>query len=213
MQAAPARNTSYTAQRDRSYGAYARGGAQDVQQAREAAAQTQRSAAGNQAYARSNQSRNDSARRYEGQQGRQVQARNDDRRSADNRYGNNSRYGHDNRYGNNNNRYGNNDRRWDNRGWRNDNRYDWYRYRASNRSLFSLGRYYSPYRGYNYRRLSIGFTLGSLFYSNRYWINDPYQYRLPEVYGPYRWIRYYNDALLVDIYSGEVVDEINNFFW
>ena len=31
--------------------------------------------------------------------------------------------------------------------------------------------------------------------------------------GPYRWIRYYDDALLVDTYSGEVVDVIHRFFW
>jgi hypothetical protein len=28
-----------------------------------------------------------------------------------------------------------------------------------------------------------------------------------------RWIRYYNDALLVDVYTGEVVDAIRGFFW
>lgn len=111
------------------------------------------------------------------------------------------------------NRYGQDHRRWDNRGWRNDRRYDWYRYRADNRSIFRLGTYYAPYRGYSYSRLRIGFTLGSPFYSNRYWINDPWQYRLPPAYGPYRWIRYYDDALLVDIYSGEVVDVIYDFFW
>ena len=104
-------------------------------------------------------------------------------------------------------------RRWDNRSWRNDRRYDWNRYRAANRSVFRLGAYYSPYRNYSYRRLSIGFMLDSLFYSNRYWINDPWRYRLPEVYGPYRWVRYYDDALLVDVYSGEVVDVIHDFFW
>ena len=79
--------------------------------------------------------------------------------------------------------------------------------------MFRLGAYYSPYRNYSYRRLSIGFFLDSLFYSNRYWINDPWRYRLPEVYGPYRWVRYYDDALLVDVYSGEVVDVIHDFFW
>jgi hypothetical protein len=104
-------------------------------------------------------------------------------------------------------------RRWDNRGWRNDRRYDWNRYRSANRDVFRLGVYYSPYRNYHYRRLSIGFFLDSLFYSNRYWINDPWRYRLPEVYGPYRWVRYYDDALLVDVYSGEVVDVIHDFFW
>lgn len=110
-------------------------------------------------------------------------------------------------------RYGRDYRSWDRRQWRNDNRYDWYRYRAANRSIFSLGRYYAPYRNYSYSRISIGVRLGSLFYSNRYWINDPWRYRLPDVYGPYRWVRYYDDALLVDIYSGEVVDVIHDFFW
>jgi Ni/Co efflux regulator RcnB len=52
-----------------------------------------------------------------------------------------------------------------------------------------------------------------VFFGNRYWINDPWRYRLPEVYGPYRWVRYYDDVLLVDEYSGEVVDVIHNFFW
>jgi hypothetical protein len=28
-----------------------------------------------------------------------------------------------------------------------------------------------------------------------------------------RWIRYYNDALLVDMWSGEVIDVIHGFFW
>ncbi len=108
--------------------------------------------------------------------------------------------------------YGNNHHRWNN-DWRSDNRYNWHSYRNHNRDIFRHGSYYSPYRNYRYSRLSIGFFLDSLFYSNRYWINDPWQYRLPDAYGPYRWVRYYDDALLVDIYSGEVVDVINNFFW
>jgi len=99
------------------------------------------------------------------------------------------------------------------RAWRSNNRYDWQRYRYSNRNIYRLGRYYSPYRDYSYRRLSIGFRLGSLFFGSRYWINDPWRYRLPSVYGPYRWVRYYDDVLLVDVYSGEVVDVIYDFFW
>ena len=102
--------------------------------------------------------------------------------------------------------------RWD-RNWRNDRRYDWHDYRNRHRSTFHLGFYYAPYSYWSYRPLSIGFYLDSLFYSSRYWIDDPWRYRLPEVYGPYRWIRYYDDALLVDIYTGEVVDVIHNFFW
>ena len=115
-----------------------------------------------------------------------------------------------------NNQWSSNDRRdsrrWD-RNWRGNNRYDWQRYRSTNRVVFRIGTYSSPYRNYSYRRFGIGGYLDSLFYSNRYWINDPWQYRLPEVYGPYRWVRYYDDVLLVDVYSGEVVDVIYDFFW
>jgi len=100
-----------------------------------------------------------------------------------------------------------------NRGWRNDNRYDWQRYRYSNRNLFRIGNYYSPYRNYGYNRLSIGLILDSLFYSNRYWLNDPYQYRLPAAPYGTQWVRYYNDVVLVDVYTGEVLDVIYDFFW
>jgi hypothetical protein len=103
-------------------------------------------------------------------------------------------------------------RRWNN-DWRRDNRYNWSHYRSVNRGIYRLPRYYSPYRGYNYSRLSIGFFLSSGFYGQNYWINDPWAYRLPPAYGGYRWVRYYDDVLLVDVYSGEVVDVIYDFFW
>lgn len=100
-----------------------------------------------------------------------------------------------------------------NRNWRSDNRFNWQRYRYSNRNLFRAGGYYSPYRGYGYNRLSIGFILDSLFYSNRYWLSDPWQYRLPPAPYGTQWVRYYDDVLLVDVYTGEVVDVIYDFFW
>jgi len=104
-----------------------------------------------------------------------------------------------------------NHRRWSN-DWRRDHRYDWRNYRNSHRSIFRLGRYHDPY-GWGYRRFSIGFSLGSGYYGSNYWLDDPWQYRLPPAYGPYRWVRYYDDALLVNIYSGQVVDVLYNFFW
>src|SRR3546814_4031541 len=55
--------------------------------------------------------------------------------------------------------------------------------------------------------------MNSLLFGSSYWINDPYNYRLPPAYGPYRWVRYYNDALLVDTYTGEVVDVVYDIFW
>lgn len=109
------------------------------------------------------------------------------------------------------NRDGDGDRRWTSQ-WRNDRRYDWRNYRDRNRSTFRIGRYYDPY-GYGYRRFSIGFSLFPSYYQSNYWLDDPWQYRLPPAYGPYRWVRYYDDALLVNIYSGEVVDAIHGFFW
>lgn len=106
----------------------------------------------------------------------------------------------------------NNNRNW-NRDWRRDSRYNWSGYRTHNRSHYRLDPYYAPYRGYSYRRLGIGFTLDALFFGSRYWISDPWSYRLPDVDGPYRWVRYYDDVILVDIYTGEVVDVIHDFFW
>lgn len=101
---------------------------------------------------------------------------------------------------------------WD-RSWRYDRRYDWYNHRSRYSHIYHLGRYYSPYRDWRYRRLHIGFSLWPLFYSNQYWISDPWYYRLPEAYGPYRWVRYYDDALLVDLRTGQVVDVIYDVFW
>ncbi|MDP1906696.1 MAG: RcnB family protein, partial [Hyphomicrobium sp.] len=109
-------------------------------------------------------------------------------------------------------RYDRDDRnRWSNH-WRNDRRYDWRSHRDRNRSIFRIGFYYDPF-GYSYRRFGIGSFLYSNYYQSNYWINDPWQYRLPPAYGAYRWVRYHNDALLIDTYSGEVVDVIYGFFW
>lgn len=142
-------------------------------------------------------------------------------KSDPNRYGGWQGHRGDHNYGDHNyngaHNYGGNHGRRDwsrtwNRDWRGDRRYDWQRYRYSNRGLFHTGRYYAPYRGYNYRRLSIGLFLDAPFYASNYWISDPYQYRLPPAYEGTRWVRYYNDVLLIDAYSGEVVDVIYDFF-
>ena len=117
-----------------------------------------------------------------------------------------------NRNGSYDQRYRSDDNGWST-GWRNDRRYDWYGHRQRYSNYYQPGRYYSPYRGHNYSRISIGFSLGSGYYGSRYWINDPGYYRLPPSYGSYRWVRYYDDVLLVDLRSGRVVDVIRDFFW
>ena len=101
-----------------------------------------------------------------------------------------------------------------NRGWRSNDRYDWNRYRSANRGAYRLPRYYAPSGwGYGYRRFSIGVTLSAGLWDRSYWIDDPYSYRLPEAYGPYRWIRYYDDALLIDLRTGRVVDTVYDIFY
>ena len=107
----------------------------------------------------------------------------------------------------------NSQRRWNN-DWRQDRRYDWRSYRSRYGDRYRMGRYYAP-RGwsYGYRSFSTGIFLNSLLFSNNYWINDPWSYRLPPAYGTLRWVRYYDDALLVDIRDGYVVDVIRDFFW
>jgi hypothetical protein len=99
-----------------------------------------------------------------------------------------------------------------NHNWRKDHRYDWRHHRNRHRSLFHLGFYFDPY-GWGYQPFSIGVRLWPNYYSSRYWINDPYMYRLPYAPPGTRWIRYWNDAILVDTFTGEVVDVIPNFFW
>ena len=96
--------------------------------------------------------------------------------------------------------------------WRKDKRYDWWHYRSRYGSLYRLGYYRDPY-GWGYRRWSAGYSLWPSYYGSSFWLDDPWMYRLPAAYGPYRWVRYYDDALLVNIYTGQVVDTVYNFFW
>lgn len=103
------------------------------------------------------------------------------------------------------------DHNWS-RNWHQDRRYDWRHYRANNRSLFHFNVYWDPY-GYRYRRWQVGWMMWPSYYQQSYWLDDPWMYRLPPVYGPYRWVRYWDDALLVNIYTGQVVDVLYDFFW
>jgi len=100
-----------------------------------------------------------------------------------------------------------------NQNWRNDRRYDWRDYRDRYRDRYRHS-YRAP-RGWNYgySRFSIGISIWSGLYGSQYWISDPWYYRLPPVHGSLRWVRYYDDALLVDIRTGYVVDVIYDFFW
>lgn len=100
---------------------------------------------------------------------------------------------------------------WD-RNWRNDHHHDWRNYRHHHWSRFHLGFYYDPF-GWGYQRYNVGWRLWPNYYSSNYWLNDPSMYALPYAPWPYRWVRYYDDALLVNTYTGQVVDVMYDFFW
>jgi hypothetical protein len=99
-----------------------------------------------------------------------------------------------------------------NHNWQSNHRYDWRDHRRHHRSLFHLGFYFDPF-GWGYRPYSIGWRLWPSYYRSTYWLHDPWMYRLPYAPPGYRWIRYYDDAILVDTWDGTVVDVIYNFFW
>jgi hypothetical protein len=99
-----------------------------------------------------------------------------------------------------------------NTNWRNDSRYDWRDYREQHRSVFRVGVYYDPF-GWGYQRYNIGWRLYPAYYSQSFWLTDPYMYDLPYAPWPLEWVRYYNDALLVNVFTGQVEDVMYDFFW
>jgi len=70
-------------------------------------------------------------------------------------------------------------------------------------------RFHAPaYRrppGWYYQRWSFGQILPALFWAQQYWLNDYMAYDLPPPPPGAVWVRYGNDALLIDRYSGEII--------
>ncbi|MCC2980500.1 RcnB family protein [Sphingomonas sp. IC4-52] len=89
-------------------------------------------------------------------------------------------------------------------------RNDWQSYRSQNRALYSRGNWRAPFRYNSWRP---GVRIAPTYYGQRYWISDPWRYRLPPARANARWIRHYNDVVLVDYRRGIVLDVIRNFYW
>jgi Ni/Co efflux regulator RcnB len=102
--------------------------------------------------------------------------------------------------------------REDRRDYRRDNwgRDDWQNHRRYNRDAYRGGNWRSDYR---YRAFNPGVTLGFGYYQPRYHVNDYSRYRLPNPGWNRRWVRHYNDVLLVDVRSGQVLTVHRNFYW
>lgn len=97
--------------------------------------------------------------------------------------------------------------REDRRDWA---RNDWRSYRNTNRRAFHRGTWRAPFR---YQTFRPGVRIGASFYGPRYLIADPWRYHLPRARSYQRWVRHYDDLLLVDVRRGIVIDVIRNFYW
>ena len=102
------------------------------------------------------------------------------------------------------------DARDDYRDSRREYREDWRDYRRGHAQVYRRGNWHAPFRYQNFRT---GYRLQPSYYGSRYVIANPRYYRLPPAYGSQRWVRHYDDVLLVDIRTGVVRNVIRGFYW
>ncbi len=93
---------------------------------------------------------------------------------------------------------------------RQEYREDWRDYRTHNRNAFHPGRFNAPFR---YNSFNIGIRLAPQYYGSRYYVNNYGAYRLPAPGYGLRYVRHYNDVLLIDVRTGRVVNVYRNFYW
>jgi Ni/Co efflux regulator RcnB len=67
--------------------------------------------------------------------------------------------------------------------------------------------------GHHYRRWTFGMTLPSIFWASNYWINDYYYYGLGAPPPGTVWVRYGSDAILIDRYTGEILEVVYGQFY
>lgn len=86
---------------------------------------------------------------------------------------------------------------------------DWRGYRDRNRAIYARGNWRAPFR---YQTFRAGARIGTPYFASRYWISDPWRYRLPPAGRYQRWVRHYNDVILVDTRRGYVIRVLRNFY-
>ena len=120
---------------------------------------------------------------------------------------------------------GGGDRDWGDRGWGDRRGGNWDRdernrrgdgdrgwsYRGEDHSRFHVPPYRYPYN-WGYRSWRVGERLPYLFLSDLYYI-DFGPYGLPRPPYGYRWVRFGPDVLLVNVYTGEIVDVVYDIFY
>ena len=126
------------------------------------------------------------------------------------------RFDRDRRDNNDNDRWRNNDRRND-RDWNRNTRgpsinINVYRRNIKSERRYRHGTYHKP-RGYYYRRWHYGERLPVAFYSRDYWLLDFIAFGLFAPPPGYVWVRYGDDALLIDTYTGEIIQVRYDVFY
>jgi len=71
---------------------------------------------------------------------------------------------------------------------------------------------YNQPSGYYYRRWTFGQVLPSIFWAQDYWLTDYWMFDLPVPPYGYVWVRYNDDALLVNNQTGEVLQVVYGLF-
>ena len=143
----------------------------------------------------------------------QTSPRNVERRRTKNRNDNDARRDNGNRRPRNEQV---NDRRDRNPALRNDDRRraDVRKYHRNFQAphRFRVGSYRQPY-GYSYRRWNFGQHLPRQYYGQNFWLSNFLVYGLFVPPPGYIWVRYGPDALLIDRYTGEIVQVQYDIFY
>lgn len=91
-----------------------------------------------------------------------------------------------------------------------EDRENWQAYRRTHLDLYARGNWRAPF---HYRSYGIGARVHPSAFEDRYLIRDPYRYRLPPARRDLRWVRHYDDVLLVNMRTGRVHEVHRRFFW
>lgn len=91
------------------------------------------------------------------------------------------------------------DRRSYERNFRAERRYRWHNYQRP--------------QGWYYRRWAFGMILPSFFWTRDYWISDYWMFGLMAPPYGYVWVRYGDDAVLVDVESGYILRVVYGVFY
>lgn len=96
------------------------------------------------------------------------------------------------------------------RDYRQERREEWREHRARHRNLYRAPRFDAPFR---YQRFGSGSAISSRYWAPAYTVGGYARYRLPAPGRYQRYVRHYDDLLLVNTRTGRVVRLYNGFYW